>query len=303
MIVEAEHLNKWYGRVIALNDVSLSIAPGITGLLGPNGAGKTSFMRILIGLMRESSGTIKVLGERPWNNPELSVRVGYCPEHDGFYEGMTGMQFVSALARIRGVKDVAGAAKRAIDWVHMGNEAADRKIVTYSRGMRQRIKLAQAVAHRPELLILDEPLTGSDPLVRQELIGLIKTFAQEGGSVIVSSHVLHEIEQLTKSIALIHRGRLVAEGDVRQIRDLIDRHPHTVELKADRPRELAAALAREPEVLEIRLDNGTIWVRTPKPDDFYAKLPRIALAAGAGLKEISSPDDNLEAVFRYLTEQ
>lgn len=302
MIVEAEHLNKWYGRVIALNDVSFSIEPGITGLLGPNGAGKTSFMRIMIGLMRESSGSIKVLGERPWNNPALSVRVGYCPEHDGFYEGMTGMQFVEALARIRGVKDVRAAATRAIDWVRMA-EAADRKIVTYSRGMRQRIKLAQAVVHKPELLVLDEPLTGSDPLVRQELIGLIKSFAQEGGSVIVSSHVLHEIEQLTKRIALIHRGRLVAEGDVRQIRDLIDRHPHTVEVKAERPRELAAALAREPEVVEIRMENGTLWVRTPKPDDFYAKLPRIALGAEAGLKEISSPDDNLEAVFRYLTEQ
>ena len=302
MIVQAEHLNKWYGRVIALNDVSLSIGPGITGLLGPNGAGKTSFMRILIGLMRESAGTIRVLSERPWNNPKLAVRIGYCPEHDGFYEGMTGTQFVESLARIRGVRDPAAAAKRAIDWVHL-NEAAGRKIVTYSRGMRQRIKIAQAVAHRPELLILDEPLTGSDPLVRQELIGLIKAFARDGGSVIVSSHVLHEIEQLTRRIALIHRGRLVAEGDVRQIRDLIDGHPHTVEMKADRPRELAAALAREPEVVEIRLEDGTVWVRTPKPDDFYAKLPKIALGADAGVKEIRSPDDNLEAVFRYLTEQ
>jgi ABC-2 type transport system ATP-binding protein len=302
MIVEADRLNKWYGRVIALNDVSLSIRPGITGLLGPNGAGKTSFMRILIGLMRESSGTIRVLGERPWNNPKLSVRLGYCPEHDGFYEGMTGTQFVESLARIRGVRDVPAAAKRAIDWVRL-SEAAGRKILSYSRGMRQRIKIAQAVVHRPELLILDEPLTGSDPLVRQELIGLIKAFAQEGGSVIVSSHVLHEIEQLTRHIALIHRGRLVAEGDVREIRDLIDRHPHTVELKAERPRELAAALAREPEVVEIRLENGTIWVRTPKPDDFYAKLPGIALGADAGVKEIRSPDDTLEAVFRYLTEQ
>jgi ABC-2 type transport system ATP-binding protein len=199
------------------------------------------------------------------------------------------------------VKDVAAAAARAIDWVRMA-EAADRKILTYSRGMRQRIKLAQAVVHKPELLVLDEPLTGSDPLVRQELIGLIKAFAQEGGSVIVSSHVLHEIEQLTKTIALIHRGRLVAEGDVGTIRDLIDRHPHTVEVKAEKPRELAAALAREPEVVEIRFDPGTVWVKTPNPDAFYAKLPRIALEAGAGLREISSPDDNLEAVFRYLTE-
>jgi ABC-2 type transport system ATP-binding protein len=302
MIVRTEHLNKWYKRVIALNDVSLGIEAGITGLLGMNGAGKTSLMRILIGLMRESAGSVSVLGEPPFNNPALARRVGYCPEHDGFYESMTGRQFVTSLARIRGVRDSAEAAARAIDWVRMA-EAADRKIVTYSRGMRQRIKIAQAVVHSPELLVLDEPLTGSDPLVRQELIGLIRAYADRGGSVIVSSHVLHEIEQLTTRIVLIHRGRLVADGDIRQIRDLIDRHPHTIEVKAARARELAAALAREPEVVEIRLENDSLWVKTPKPDAFYAKLPKVALDSGAELREITSADDNLEAVFRYLTEK
>lgn len=302
MIVRAEHLNKWYKRVIALNDVSLGIEAGITGLLGTNGAGKTSFMRILIGLMRESAGSVSVLGEPPFNNPKLARRIGYCPEHDGFYESMTGRQFVTSLARIRGVRDSAEAAARAIDWVRMA-ESADRKIVTYSRGMRQRIKIAQAVVHSPELLVLDEPLTGSDPLVRQELIGLIRAYADRGGSVIVSSHVLHEIEQLTTRIVLIHKGRLVADGDVRQIRDLIDRHPHTIEVKAARPRELAAALAREPEVVEIRIENASIWIKTPQPDAFYAKLPKVALESGADIREISSADDNLEAVFRYLTEK
>jgi ABC-2 type transport system ATP-binding protein len=301
MIVRAEHLNKWYKRVIALNDVSLTIESGIVGLLGMNGAGKTSLMRILIGLMRESAGEVRVLGERPFNNPGLARRIGYVPEHDGFYEGMTGRQFIAALARIRGVRDCTAAAQRAIEWVSM-TEAADRKIVTYSRGMRQRIKIAQAVVHDPELLVLDEPLTGSDPLVRQELIGLIRAYAAKGGSVIVSSHVLHEIEQLTQRIVLIHKGRLVADGDIRQIRDLIDRHPHTIEVKATRSRELAAALAREPEVVEIRMEDGRLWVKTPQPDVFYAKLPRVALEAGAGIREIYSTDDNLEAVFRYLTE-
>jgi ABC-2 type transport system ATP-binding protein len=302
VILEAIHLNKWYGRVIALNDISLRIAPGITGLLGPNGAGKTSFMRILIGLMRASSGTISVLGQDPWNNRRLAVRLGYCPEHDGFYEGMTGMEFVRSLARLRGTADPRAAAEAAIERVKL-SAVAGRRIATYSRGMRQRLKIAQALAHAPELLVLDEPLTGCDPIVRRELIALIKGFPSEGRSVILSSHVLHEIEAITRQIALIHRGRLVAEGDVHEIRALIDRHPHTVRVRTDRPRELAAALAREPEVVEIKFVDGTIWLRTPQPDAFYAKLPAIALAVGGAVREISSPDDNLEAVFRYLTEK
>jgi len=301
MILEAARLNKWYGRVIALNDLTLSIDAGITGLLGPNGAGKTSFMRIAIGLMQDSSGTIRVLGERPWNNPRLAVRLGYCPEHDGFYEWMTGRDFVTALARLRGAAHPRAAAWDALERVRL-SDVAGRRIATYSRGMRQRLKIAQAIVHGPELLVLDEPLTGCDPLVRQELIAFVRSLAQEGKSVLVSSHVLHEIEQLTRRIVLIHRGRLVAEGDVREIRGLIDRHPHTVRVRTERPRELAAILAAEPEVVELRFDDGAVWVRTTQADAFYAKLPRIALEKGCPVAEIESPDDNLEAVFRYLTE-
>jgi ABC-2 type transport system ATP-binding protein len=301
MIVEASHLNMWYGRVIALNDLTVSIDRGITGLLGPNGAGKTSFMRIVIGLMQESSGSLKVLGERPWNRPSLSVRIGYCPEHDGFYEWMSGREFVGSLARLRGIPRPAEAAAEALERVRL-TDVADRKVATYSRGMRQRLKLAQCIVHTPELLVLDEPLTGADPLVRQELIGLIKSFAAEGRSVLVSSHVLHEIEQLTRQIVLIHRGRLVAEGDIRDIRGLIDRHPHTVRVGTERPRELAAILAGLPEVVELRLEQDALWVRTPKPDAFYSALPRLALENHCPVSTIDSPDDTLEAVFRYLTE-
>jgi ABC-2 type transport system ATP-binding protein len=301
MIVRAERLNRWYGRVIALNDVSLSVPEGVTGLLGPNGAGKTTLMRIIAGLMRQSSGSIEVLGARPWDNPELQSRTGYCPEHDGFFEGLTGRDFVESLARLRGVRDVRAASGAALDRVRLG-PASDRRIVTYSRGMRQRLKLAQALVHRPSLLILDEPLTGCDPVVRQELVALVRSLAVEGVSVIVSSHVLHEIEQLTRRIVLVHRGRLVAAGDVETIRGLIDRHPHAVDLVTSRPRDLAAALAKEPSVVGIEVSERSVRARTPSPDAFYARLPGLAVEAGLEIEEIGSPDDSLEAVFRYLTE-
>jgi ABC-2 type transport system ATP-binding protein len=248
--------------------------------------------------MKPSGGSMRVLGEDPWINPRLAPRVGYCPEHDGFFEWMTGRQFIRTLADLRGGGDPDGALER----VRLA-DAADRKIAGYSRGMRQRLKIAQAIAHRPELLVLDEPLTGTDPLVRIELIGLIREFAKEGRSLIVSSHVLHEIEALTNRIVLIHRGRLIADGDVHQIRGLIDRHPHTVHVRTDRPRELAARLVREPEVVEVHFEDGRLAVRTNRPEEFYAKLPAAALDSGCGVEEISSPDDNLEAVFRYLTER
>lgn len=302
MILRAERLNKWYGRVIALNDVTLSIGPGITGILGPNGSGKTTLLRIATGLMRPSGGSVTILGEDPWNRPKLAVRLGYSPEHDGFYESMTGRDFVSSLAGLRGVKRPRAAADAALERLRL-TEVAGRRIATYSRGMRQRLKIAQALVHEPEVLILDEPLSGCDPLVRRELIDLIRGFPALGRSVLVSSHVLHEIEALTPRVVLLHRGRLLADGDVHEIRDLIDRHPHTVNIVSDHPRKLAAALAHEAEVVAIRFEAGALEIRTPEPDVFYRRLPRIALERGCTLHEIFSPDDNLEAVFRYLTER
>jgi ABC-2 type transport system ATP-binding protein len=301
MIVRTERLNRWYGRVIALNDVSFEIPEGITGLLGPNGAGKSSLLRILAGLMRESSGRVEVLGERPWNNPRLPLKVGYCPEHDGFFEGLTGRAFLESLARLRGLDDPRRAAGAALERVRLV-DAADRRILGYSRGMRQRLKLAQALLHAPRFLILDEPLTGCDPLVRQELVGLIRSLAAGGVGVLVSSHVLHEVEQLTSRVLLMHRGRLVADGDVHEIRGLIDRHPHAVEILTSRPRELAAALARDPDVTGLEFEEGRVRARTRKPDAFYARLPGLALEAEAPVESITSPDDTLEAVFRYLTD-
>jgi len=304
-MIRTEHLNQWYGNVIALNDVTLDVGTGITGLLGPNGAGKTSFMRICVGLMRASSGTLTVQGEDPWRNVAHNLRTGYAAEHDGFYEWMTGLSFVTWMLRLRGrsTKDAIEGARRAIERVRL-SDAMDREVGTYSRGMRQRLKIAQAVAHDPKLLFLDEPLTGTDPLVRVELIELIRSFEREGRSVIVSSHVLHEIEALTSSIVVFHRGRLVAHGHIHALRALIDHHPHQVRVRTSRPRELAAALARDESVADIEFaGEREVAVRTRRPDEFYARLPKVLLDVGCDVEELSSPDDNLEAVFRYLTER
>ena len=302
MIVETRGLGHWYGSVLALDDISISIGPGVMGLLGANGAGKTSFLRVLVGLMRESAGQVRVFGESPWNNPSLAARIGYCPEHDGFWEWMTGRTFVESLARIRGLARPREAAAEAIARVALG-EAADRRVSGYSRGMRQRLKLAQAVVHRPDFLVLDEPLTGCDPIVRQEILDLIRSFAAAGAGVLVSSHVLKEIEALTRRVAVLHRGRLAAEGDVGEIRGLLDRHPRRVRVRCERPRDLAAALVREPSVSEARLDDGAVTVLTRDPETFRARLPAIALETAGDVAEIVSPDDTLEAVFRYLTEE
>ncbi len=301
MILEVKNLSRWYRQVIAVNDVSLSIPPGITGVLGPNGAGKTTFLRIVMGLMRPSSGSVRVFEMDPWRSPEVACRIGYCPEHDGLFEWMEGRDFVGTMAGLRGIRD-RERVEESLERVQL-EDVAGRKIGTYSRGMRQRLKIAQAIVHDPELLILDEPLVGSDPLVRRELVSLIKRFSEEGKSILVSSHVLHEIEAITPRIVLLHRGRLLAEGHVREIRQLIDQHPHQVCIGTTEPRKLASHLLGESEVEEVRVEEGRLLVKTSKPELFYAKLPAMVVESGCPVEEVSSPDDNLEAVFRYLTEK
>ena len=225
-IVQATQLSKWYGQVSGLNDVTAAIPPGITGLLGPNGAGKSTFMKLMTGQLKPSKGTITVFGEPIWSNPRVFARIGFCPEQDAFYERMTGLEWVTALVRLNGLSDseAAHAAKEALSKVDL-LDAASKKIGAYSKGMRQRVKLAQALVHDPELLILDEPLTGMDPLMRRRSIRFIKDWARAGKHIIVSSHILHEIESMTSNILLINNGRILAEGNVHAIRDLIDTHP------------------------------------------------------------------------------
>jgi ABC-2 type transport system ATP-binding protein len=301
-LVVADHLSKWYGQVIGLNDVSVTVPPGITGLLGPNGAGKSTFMKLITGQLKPSQGSITVLGEPIWQNPGLYNRIGFCPEQDAFYDRMTGREWVTALVRLNGVTETEAAAMavRAIENVEL-SDAADKKIGAYSKGMRQRIKMAQALAHDPELLILDEPLSGMDPIARRKAIRMIKEWGRAGKSVIVSSHILHEIESMTANILLINQGRILAEGNVHQIRDLIDEHPHTVHIKADQTRALAREFLGHDDVLSLKFEEGAVVVQTGRPDAFYARLTDLAASGAHGaIHEVTSPDDNLQAVFQYL---
>jgi ABC-2 type transport system ATP-binding protein len=304
-VVDAEHLSKWYGQVSGLNDVTVRIPGGITGLLGPNGAGKSTFMKLMTGQLKPSKGAVKVLGESVWGNPSVYFRVGFCPEQDAFYDRMTGLEWVTALVRLNGLTDseAADAAHRALEQVEL-LDAANKKIGAYSKGMRQRVKMAQALAHDPEVLILDEPLSGMDPLMRRKSIRLIKDWARAGRHIIVSSHILHEIESMTSNILLINNGRIVAEGNVHQIRELIDTHPHTVYVRGADPRALARRFLVDDDVLSLKFEPGAVVVETARPDAFYSRLTDLAVSGDAGaIEEVASPDDNLQAVFRYLVKQ
>ncbi len=301
-VIAADHVSKWYGQVIGLNDVTVSVPPGVTGLLGPNGAGKSTFMKLMTGQLRPSKGTMQVLGEPIWRNPHLFFEIGFCPEQDAFYDRMTGLEWVTALVRLNGLDERAAdeAARRALTAVDL-MDAADKKIGAYSKGMRQRVKLAQAIVHDPSLLILDEPLGGMDPLARRRTIRLIRDWARAGKSVIVSSHILHEIESMTGNILLINNGRILAEGDVHQIRGLIDEHPHTVYVRAENPRLLARDFLDRADVRSMKFEDGAVIVETGKPDAFYSRLTEMAASGEFGaIEEVTSPDDNLQAVFQYL---
>jgi len=301
-LVVADHVSKWYGQVIGLNDVSASIPTGITGLLGPNGAGKSTLLKLMTGQLKPSKGSITVLGEAVWGNPRLFFRIGVCPEQDAFYDRMTGLEWVSGLVRLNGYteSEANAAARTALEHVDLV-DAANKKIGGYSKGMRQRVKLAQAIVHDPELLILDEPLSGMDPIGRRRTIRLVKDWARAGKSIIVSSHILYEIEAMTSNILLINNGRILAEGDVHSIRDLIDEHPHTVHVRADHPRELARQFLTRDDVLSLRLEQEAIIIETSKPDSFYRYLTELAASGQAGtITEVTSPDDNLQAVFKFL---
>ena len=301
-VVEAKGVMKWYGEVLGLNGFTANFNPGITGLVGPNGAGKSTLFKLLIGQLRSSGGSLRLLGVDPWNNVGLKRRIGYCPESNQLYGWLTAQAFVELLLRLHGLgrTEAERAAEASLAFVGLTG-AKDRPLRTYSRGMRQRAKLAQALAHGPDLLILDEPLSGADPMARVQILRAISDFAKQGGHVIMSTHVLYEVERVTSNIVLIHNGKAIASGDLHAIRALIDEHPHAVRLATSQPRDLAQALAALDHIVAVEFPGpDALLIRTRKPDLFYKELPEIVVDHGLDVRGLESPDDSLEAVFRYL---
>ena len=302
-IVQTENLSKWYGEVLGVNDVTLTIYPGITGLLGPNGAGKTSLLKLMTGQLKPNQGYITVLNQPVWNNVQLTRRIGYCPDIELAYQFMSGFEFIAFFATLSGYEkaDVKSRSLKVLETVDMLS-AKDKPIGSYSKGMRQRIKLAQALVHEPELLFLDEPLTGLDPIGRRHILALLAELVEQGISMVVSSHILYEIEAMTETILLIHQGRILAEGTISDIRELIDEHPHKVYMRADEPRRLAQTCLPFEDILSVTFGNevGDVVIETAKPDAFYARLPQILIENELNVSQLYSPDDNLSAVFKYL---
>lgn len=302
-IVEAKGLGRWYGEVVGLGDLTVTIEPGITGLVGPNGAGKSTFMKVMVGELRPHRGAVRVLGRRPFGNRALYRDLGFCPQQDALYEHQSGREFVRDLLRLSGrsKSEADAGAIAAMEKVGLA-DSMDRRVSDYSKGMRQRTRLAQAIAHDPLLIIADEPLTGLDPIARREVLNLFAGLAAEGRSIILSSHVLHEVESLTETIVLVHRGRLLAQGSVREVRRLIDRHPSRVRVTAREPRRLASALLDEPHVRSVSLgvDGETVQVETDDVATFHERFAGVATATRAGVTSLTSDDASLEAVFDYL---
>jgi ABC-2 type transport system ATP-binding protein len=301
-VVRVDHVSRWFGSVVAVSDVTFDVAPGITGLLGPNGAGKTTLLRMMTGLADTSDGTVTVFGEPVRRNPPLYGRMGVMSEHETVYGFLRGRDFVRLMGRLRGVTDEA-AVDRAIDLVDLA-DAAHRPMGTYSRGMRQRMRLAATLVHDPEILILDEPLNGADPRQRVHFQGLLRRLAGEGRTIVLSSHILEEVEQLAETVLLIVNGKLAASGDYRAIRVALDERPYHVLVASDSPRELAAAVVQLDSVDAVNVDpDGTLVVLSRNVRDLQIELPRLAQSASISLRRVEPLDDSLESVFGYLVER
>lgn len=301
--ITVSNVSKWFGDVVSVNDISLEVRPGLTGLLGPNGAGKTTLLRMICGLTRPSGGEIQVFGEPVRNNPELYRRIGVMPEHQSTYDFMTGRAFVELNARLQQVPDVKTAVERSIEQVDMQN-AQDRSIGEYSRGMKQRMRLAAVMVHDPEILLLDEPLSGSDPRQRIEFQELMVRLASEGRTIVISSHILEEVEAVADRILLLVYGKLAASGDYHVIRQKLSDRPYIVRVGASDVRALAAGLITEPSVESISMDGeGHIQILSRSVRELQLAIPKAAQALGIRLTRVDPLDDSLESVFTYLADR
>lgn len=301
-LIEARGLGRFYKDVVGLCDVDVEIPRGVVGLLGRNGAGKSTFLKLVVGELAPSRGTIRVLGRTPFADRVLYEKLGFAPQQDALWGELSAREHVALLLQLSGFSksDARVRAEKALARVKL-DDAMHRRVRGFSKGMRQRTKLAAAIAHEPELLVLDEPLTGLDPLARRDALELFAELAREGASILVSSHVLHEIEAITRDVLLLDRGRVVAQGDVEEIRALLSRHPRRVVIEAARPRELFAALAGLACVRGARLDHATqLTLETDDLPALRAALPSIASATRAGIRRFETTDAGLEAVFEYL---
>jgi len=300
--IAAQACSKWYGHVLGVSDITYTLRGGIVGLLGPNGAGKSTLIKLIAGLVRPSRGALSVFGANPFENVAVRRKIGYAPEHEKTYDELTAKELVTALAELAGVpRNRAGkAAEEALADMGM-QKAMDRRVKGFSKGMRQRVKLATAIAHRPDLLLLDEPLTGVDPVARADIVDRIKKLGEAGTTIVVSSHVLYEIEALTSEIVVIYRGQVLAEGNVYAIRQLIDKQPHRIRIECDRPHAIGSALASAEHIARIAFERNAVLLETRDPDRCYAEVSDAVLASGVAVRQLTSPDNNLGAVFDYLT--
>jgi ABC-2 type transport system ATP-binding protein len=298
-----DDVSKFYGEILGVNRVNLQIAPGITSLVGPNGAGKSTLMNLMTGLLRPSRGRIRIL-DIPTNRPEqLFRKLGYCTQFDSFPRGLTGREFIKSFLLVHGYdrKKADELTTSALERVSLV-DAADRKVAAYSKGMRQRIRLAQSIAHQPEVLILDEPLNGLDPMVRAETIALFRKLAADGLHLIISSHILHEVDMMSDRVILLNNGYVVAEGDVHGVRDEMQEHPMQILIRCDQPSKLAARVFDKDHVVEARLhdDRLGLFVKTRDADRFYLLLNQVVAEGEINIESIAPVDDDLSAVYQYL---
>jgi ABC-2 type transport system ATP-binding protein len=300
-VVELQNVSRWYGNVVAVNDISMSLQPGVTGLLGPNGAGKTTVLHMMAGFLSPSRGTVSIDGAPTWRNPGIYRQLGLVAEKEAVHGFLTARQFVVACAKMQKLPNPAAAAEWALNLVEMTG-AQDRRIETFSKGMRQRTRVAAALVHNPQVLLLDEPFNGMDPRQRMHMMELLHKLGDDGHTILFSSHILEEVEQLSGLVQVIVAGRLAASGDYRRIRRLMTNRPHVFALQSSDDRRLAVALIGEKSVSGVEIEAGGLTVRASDYGSFTRALPRIALGEGIRLRRLLPSDESLESVFSYLLE-